>query len=997
MRKGIICWLAILLLAVPLLGSFSKEAAAASTRVAVIKELKGSVKVKKAGGSKEFTAFVKMSLNEGDVLAVGSGGSAVLQFANGTSEDDKMTVASNTKLTFSKLSSKKGTTTKVSMWSGSAWVDVKSITNKEDRFTLETPTAVMGVRGTHLLVTVNPETGATRLMVAAGVVQTEATGEGGETRDVYPTQNALITDEGRGGDSEITIASADLETLMKQGNADIVRAIILGAADITAENEQYIERYENGEVPEEIGGTDADLARFKNNTQNLLGALANQAVEAGLISQERMNRLIEEAGSQTGFKVDLTKNDLKLTEDEKKQQEEQRKKEEADAKLAKERKAQEEAERKKNEEMLRLLEEARKAKEKAAQEAEEAKKMKAKEEYEKQLSDAEKARYKADEANREEEGKAAQNGESPSPSPSASNSPPVLSGNANLSGLSISVGNEPLALSPAFSSGTTNYSATMSATASQVKVTPVAADAGKATVKVNGASLSSGAAFLAVGTQSTITISIVVTAENGITKTYAVNLTRTGSNNARLSGFGLSYRSMETGEWYSAGEVSFLGSENQSTWMHGVPFEFEDIRVTPRTLDSAAKIVSVNGEALTGGFYPVHLTAGAPSTLAIESLAADNATRQTFSLKITRETFMTLPSSLESWTTTTPETDIVWKNIGYQQFAAQSLNPTSSFTLAMTFKSTWGIASAKLFALSDMEGGQEIATWSASGDSKTINVPVTGLNKYYLKFYNSSGELMNASALNFFNGEADESVTDLGVVEVTYGTSRVTATQSEGYIFAQVSSDTENAQVTLHSNNNIKRLYADGGVYPLELASYDVYNVQLQPGTNKFQIVVKDYTGFFKQTYEFTILREGQGGSVSLPDYVTNWSVTESVNGAPPKAIISDSSGEGVIVRGYSVAVAEGTESIHLNMKFSNTGPIMDQLSIHQGEAIIKTFEGLSSGYELTNYELVLDSIDPYTVFSIVYRNSELEQTYVIMLKVLRGITDEEEIALNGI
>ncbi len=535
MRKGLIYWLAILLAVLPLLVSFSKEAAAASTRVAVIKELKGTVKVKKAGGSKEFTAFAKMSLNEGDVLAAGSGGSAVLQFANGTSEDDKMTVASNTKLTFSKLSNKKGTTTKVSMWSGSAWVDVKSITNKEDQFTLETPTAVMGVRGTHLLVTVNPDTGATNLMVAAGVVQTTPTAGGGQSQNVYPTQNALITKDGTDG-SDVTIAPADLETLMQQGDAEIVKAIIQGAKDITAENEQYVQRYESGEVPKEIGGTNADLERFKNNTQNLLGALVTQAVQLGLITQERMNQLIEEAGNQTGFKVDVTKSSLQLTEAEKAKQEVQRKKEEALAKREAERKAKEEAERKKLEDTIRKLEEERKAKEKAAQEAMEAKKKQAQEKYEGQLSPEEKKNFNK----RQEETKAAQNSASPSPSPSPSSGSssgpgpgPVLSSNANLSGLRVSLpgSSENLIV---FNGAANTYTITVPNTTGSVVVKPTLEQT-NASVVVKGEQLIGGEANIALlssGTSAgtTTSIPVVVTAQNGTTKkTYTLIVNREAS------------------------------------------------------------------------------------------------------------------------------------------------------------------------------------------------------------------------------------------------------------------------------------------------------------------------------------------------------------------------------------------------------------------------------------------------------------------------------------
>ncbi len=642
MRKGLMYGLAILLAVLPLLGSFSKEAAAASTRVAVIKELKGTVKVKKAGGSKEFTAFAKMSLNEGDVLAVGSGGSAVLQFANGTSEDDKMTVASNAKLTFSKLSNKKGTTTKVSMWSGSAWVDVKSITNKEDQFTLETPTAVMGVRGTHLLVTVNPDTGATNLMVAAGVVQTTSTAGGGQSQTVYPTQNALITKDGADG-SDVTIAPADLETLMQQGDAEIVKAIIQGAKDITAENEQYVQRYENGEVPKEIGGTSADLERFKNNTQNLLGALVTKAVETGLISQDRMNQLIDEASQQTGFKVDVTKSSLQLTEAEKAKQEAQRKREEAQAKLEAERKAKEEAERKKLEDTIRKLEEERKAKEKAAREAAEAKQKQAQEKYESQLSEAEKNRLKEEAEKRKAETKAAQSSASPtpstSPSPSpgpSSSQPPVLSGNANLSGLTITEGNSTLALSPAFSSSTVSYTATLPTNATQVKVAPVVADSGKATFTINGLSLSGGFVIVDVSTGPSKVIDVVVTAENGTTKTYSVTLTRPGSNNADLSDLIVRLSG-------SSDNLIPFGQPDlpDNTYTITVPNTTGEVIVKPTVSNASATEKVAGGQSITSGnevTIPLVSSGGSVSVTSITLIVtAENRTVKSYTIFITRQ------------------------------------------------------------------------------------------------------------------------------------------------------------------------------------------------------------------------------------------------------------------------------------------------------------------------------------------------------------------------
>ncbi|MFD0671199.1 cadherin-like beta sandwich domain-containing protein [Cohnella sp. GCM10027633] len=531
MRKGLIYLLAMLVLAVPLLGAFSKEAAAASSRVAVIKELKGTVKVQKSGGSKEFTAFAKMSLNEGDVLSVGDGGSAVLQFSNGTSDDDKMTVASNTKLTFSKLSNKKGTTTKVSMWKGSAWVDVKSIANADDEFTLETPTAVMGVRGTHLLVNVDPLTGATRLMVAAGIVNTSTPGKSDKAQNVYPTQNALITGgEDENDSSDITVAPADLELLMKQSEANIIEAILLAAKEIVEENEDYSKKFEE-QVPSEIGGTEADLARFKSNTENLLGAIADQAVKSGLIDQERLNKLVEEVKSQSGFDVDLTKKTLQTTQEEEQKKAKQREVEEQQKKAAEEKKVKEQQERDKQAELQRKIEEARLAAEKAKKAAEDEKKRKAQEAYEKQLDEAGKKRFDDDKKQRQQEQSAATS-TATATATSTSTTPPVQSNNANLSGLSLTEPGSSLNLIT-FSSADT-YTVNVSNTTAEVAIKSTVAHSG-ATVKVNGQSASSGIDKLvtlnASGTSAgtVTTIPVLVTAQNGTTKTYTIVVNRAAS------------------------------------------------------------------------------------------------------------------------------------------------------------------------------------------------------------------------------------------------------------------------------------------------------------------------------------------------------------------------------------------------------------------------------------------------------------------------------------
>ncbi|WP_159439859.1 Ig-like domain-containing protein [Pontibacter lucknowensis] len=97
-----------------------------------------------------------------------------------------------------------------------------------------------------------------------------------------------------------------------------------------------------------------------------------------------------------------------------------------------------------------------------------------------------------------------------------------LSGNANLSNLTLSG----TTLSPAFNANTVSYTASVANTVASVTVTPTKADA-NATVSINGTVLASGvtsrAVNLNVGSNS---IPVVVTAQNGTTKTYTVNVTR---------------------------------------------------------------------------------------------------------------------------------------------------------------------------------------------------------------------------------------------------------------------------------------------------------------------------------------------------------------------------------------------------------------------------------------------------------------------------------------
>jgi len=108
----------------------------------------------------------------------------------------------------------------------------------------------------------------------------------------------------------------------------------------------------------------------------------------------------------------------------------------------------------------------------------------------------------------------------------------AVSSNANLSALTLSSGT----LTPAFAAGTINYTATVGSSVSSINITPTVADA-TATVTVNGFEASSGS-FSTVnlnGAGTNTAITVVVTAQNGTTKTYTVTITRAAALSASVS------------------------------------------------------------------------------------------------------------------------------------------------------------------------------------------------------------------------------------------------------------------------------------------------------------------------------------------------------------------------------------------------------------------------------------------------------------------------------
>lgn len=157
-----------------------------------------------------------------------------------------------------------------------------------------------------------------------------------------------------------------------------------------------------------------------------------------------------------------------------------------------------------------------------------------------------------------------------------------LSTNNNLA--TLTVGNA--ALSPAFSTGTTSYTASVPFEVSKLDVTATAAD-GKAKVAVNSPTLTPN---------GTTKVTVTVTAESGAKKTYTISVKRAqdpnykASGNNKLAGIQV--------EGFLLSPVFNADTTNYVVWL---PYETASVKVSGSAADSKASVAVVGGDKLAAG------------------------------------------------------------------------------------------------------------------------------------------------------------------------------------------------------------------------------------------------------------------------------------------------------------------------------------------------------------------------------------------------------------
>ncbi|NHN31235.1 FecR family protein [Paenibacillus agricola] len=306
--------------------ALSEPIQAKSTRAAIIVDVKGTVTVKKSGGSKSYTAYGDMTLNQGDVIFTGAESSAVIRIAD---HDDEISIGDNAEVSITDLASEKnGKQSKVSSWAGSMWVKVKSLVGSDDEFEVETPTAVMAVRGTQFFMGVDPITGNTFVSVGAGAVLTTTTtynepdtnnSQQERTTLLLPTQQISLTDRKEVSDLNVKVEIVDIYKLVEQASPALLEIIIKNKAEIDRENQVFLDkkRAEIAEKNKADTGNSAltindieTLNRISKNLDNVIGNIAKIALEQKKISPEKMKEILNDANNRIEAldkKIDLNK------------------------------------------------------------------------------------------------------------------------------------------------------------------------------------------------------------------------------------------------------------------------------------------------------------------------------------------------------------------------------------------------------------------------------------------------------------------------------------------------------------------------------------------------------------------------------------------------------------------------------------------------------------------------------------------------------------------
>lgn len=304
-RAAAFIWVVMFALLFSMISSvLAQPVQAKSVRAAVVVEVNGNVTYTKSGGSKSHRMYVNLNLNQGDSISTGSSSSVVIRIVD---RGDELTIGSNAEVYIANLLEEAGgKKSKVKTWAGSMWTKVKSLVSSEDEFEVETPMAVMGVRGTQYMTLVDPITGRTTTYVAAGIVEATSilsSGAEGNTfgsATVYPAQQINMDLRAQVEDLRILVYYVDPKAIVESASPRVLEAFLTSIPEIQAENEriksQIQEQFNQGiEQPDDRSIlrylTQEELDKVMRNFDALVTELVQEAVRENKLDPQRVDAL----------------------------------------------------------------------------------------------------------------------------------------------------------------------------------------------------------------------------------------------------------------------------------------------------------------------------------------------------------------------------------------------------------------------------------------------------------------------------------------------------------------------------------------------------------------------------------------------------------------------------------------------------------------------------------------------------------------------------------
>jgi len=363
-------------------------------REATLDQIKGAVWISQAGGSLTYRAYNGMKLHHGDRIISEFKSSAILKTVD---RKDGLTISENSELHISNLSNASQVKhTSLVLWSGMIGASVTPLVDAKDTFNVMTPSAMMNVRGTHLIVRVNPVTGTSSLIVNSGVVQGGGSGTAQSPVFVYPSQQVSFI-PGADATEPNYPTMVDIADFVNQASPAIIEALIKNKSKIDQENAEMLERMKNGTADVSTDNPDNqspdELGQYENNLNNLLANIAKQALDQQKMSQDQLQKIIDEANKNSNNKIDLNNvPPLQLTEQQRQQQDRLMQLQEERKKQQEEQKRQPEQQQAQQDALNKILAEKQRLEQENIRQQEEAAK-RAAELFRQLLSNAERLRF----------------------------------------------------------------------------------------------------------------------------------------------------------------------------------------------------------------------------------------------------------------------------------------------------------------------------------------------------------------------------------------------------------------------------------------------------------------------------------------------------------------------------------------------------------------------------------------------------------------------------